>query len=142
MTFPYPARYFTLVVCAKQNSAGCEPFSVWEGLDPKSDEYQRLKEERAKVLMDAVEVTAILSCGGFFLVLVPLYRLEPHNCRTISTQVAQILATLTSVKRQSESSYDDGWVCSRTASSGLPRWGGGESDLLKVSVDFFHISGC
>lgn len=39
------------------NSAGCEPFSIWEGLDTKSEEYRRLKEERAKVLMDAVEVT-------------------------------------------------------------------------------------
>lgn len=36
--------------------AGCEPFSIWEGLDPKSEEYRNLKEERGKVLMDAVEV--------------------------------------------------------------------------------------
>ncbi|CAM9718495.1 unnamed protein product [Discosporangium mesarthrocarpum] len=36
-------------------TAGCEPYSTWEGLDPKSEEYRLLKEERAKVLMDAVE---------------------------------------------------------------------------------------
>nr|ATQ36031.1 prolycopene isomerase-like3 [Sargassum fusiforme] len=36
-------------------TAGCEPFSIWEGMDPKSEEYRALKEERAKVLMDAVE---------------------------------------------------------------------------------------
>nr|ATQ36030.1 prolycopene isomerase-like3 [Desmarestia viridis] len=36
-------------------TAGCEPWSIWEGVDPKSEEYRRLKEERAKVLMDAVE---------------------------------------------------------------------------------------
>ncbi|CAM9324291.1 unnamed protein product, partial [Discosporangium mesarthrocarpum] len=35
--------------------AGCEPFSVWEGLDTNSEEYRLLKEERAKVLMNAVE---------------------------------------------------------------------------------------
>nr|ATQ36029.1 prolycopene isomerase-like3 [Punctaria latifolia] len=36
-------------------TAGCEPWSIWEGIDPKSEEYRRLKEERAQVLMDAVE---------------------------------------------------------------------------------------
>nr|ATQ36026.1 prolycopene isomerase-like3 [Scytosiphon lomentaria] len=36
-------------------TAGCEPFAIWEGLDPKSEEYRKLKEERAQVLMDAVE---------------------------------------------------------------------------------------
>ncbi|CAM9504794.1 unnamed protein product [Ectocarpus sp. 12 AP-2014] len=36
-------------------TAGCEPFSNWEGLDPKGEEYRKLKEERAQVLMDAVE---------------------------------------------------------------------------------------
>lgn len=36
--------------------AGCEPWSTWEGIDPKSEEYRKLKEERAQVLMDAVEV--------------------------------------------------------------------------------------
>lgn len=43
--------------------AGCEPFSNWEGLDPKGEEYRKLKEERAQVLMDAVEV-----CGVGFVV--------------------------------------------------------------------------
>lgn len=46
LPYPYDAR------------AGCEPFSIWEGIDPKSEEYRQLKEERAKVLMDAVEVGA------------------------------------------------------------------------------------
>lgn len=42
--------------------AGCEPFSIWEGIDPKSEEYRKLKEERAQVLMDAVEVRAVWVC--------------------------------------------------------------------------------
>lgn len=46
-----------IIITIQQYSAGCEPFSLWEGLDTKSEEYRRLKEERAKVLMDAVEVT-------------------------------------------------------------------------------------
>lgn len=45
--------------------AGCEPFSIWEGIDPKSEEYRKLKEERAQVLMDAVEVGAIEVCLFF-----------------------------------------------------------------------------
>lgn len=50
--------------------AGCEPFSIWEGLDPKSEEYRKLKEERAQVLMDAVEVRVILFvCLIFFFSL-------------------------------------------------------------------------
>lgn len=35
--------------------AGNEPYAVWEGLDRISDEYRRLKEERAEVLWRAVE---------------------------------------------------------------------------------------
>lgn len=42
--------------------AGCEPWSIWEGVDPKSEEYRKLKEERAKVLMDAVEVRGTNGC--------------------------------------------------------------------------------
>lgn len=44
--------------------AGCEPFSIWEGLDPKSEEYRKLKEERAKILMDAVEVQLVEAQRG------------------------------------------------------------------------------
>lgn len=44
------------VTMSSVGRAGCEPFSIWEGMDPKSEEYRTLKEERAKVLMDAVEV--------------------------------------------------------------------------------------
>lgn len=35
--------------------AGNEPFDVWKGLDRKSEEYKRLKKERAEVLWRAVE---------------------------------------------------------------------------------------
>jgi phytoene dehydrogenase-like protein len=35
--------------------AGNEPFAVWDGLDRRSEEYKRLKEERAEVLWRAVE---------------------------------------------------------------------------------------
>jgi phytoene dehydrogenase-like protein len=35
--------------------AGNEPYTVWEGLDRKSPEYQRLKEERSEVLWRAIE---------------------------------------------------------------------------------------
>ena len=34
---------------------GTEPYSIWEGLDPKGPEYKALKEERAEVLWRAVE---------------------------------------------------------------------------------------
>lgn len=43
--------------------AGCEPWSIWEGIDPKSEEYRKLKEERAQVLMDAVEVRTTKGCA-------------------------------------------------------------------------------
>ena len=36
-------------------TAGNEPFEPWAGLDRKSPEYQKLKEERAEVLWKAVE---------------------------------------------------------------------------------------
>ncbi|GMH42356.1 hypothetical protein BSKO_10275 [Bryopsis sp. KO-2023] len=32
-----------------------EPFEIWEGLDRKSEEYEKLKEERCQVLWNAVE---------------------------------------------------------------------------------------
>ncbi|CAD6207601.1 unnamed protein product [Miscanthus lutarioriparius] len=35
---------------------GTEPFSLWEGLDRKSAEYRRLKEERSEVMWKAVEL--------------------------------------------------------------------------------------
>jgi len=35
--------------------AGNEPYDIWKGLDRKSDEYKRLKEERSQVLWRAVE---------------------------------------------------------------------------------------
>ena len=35
--------------------AGNEPHEIWDGLDRKSDEYRRLKEERSQVLWRAVE---------------------------------------------------------------------------------------
>jgi phytoene dehydrogenase-like protein len=35
--------------------AGNEPFELWEGMDRKSDEYAKLKQERAEVLWRAVE---------------------------------------------------------------------------------------
>ncbi|GJN22703.1 hypothetical protein PR202_gb10298 [Eleusine coracana subsp. coracana] len=35
---------------------GTEPFSFWEGLDRKSAEYRRLKEERSEVMWKAVEL--------------------------------------------------------------------------------------
>ncbi|KAF3341786.1 prolycopene isomerase [Carex littledalei] len=34
---------------------GTEPFELWEGLDRKSAEYRRLKEERSQVMWEAVE---------------------------------------------------------------------------------------
>lgn len=34
---------------------GTEPFEIWEGLDRRSDEYKKLKAERAEVLWRAVE---------------------------------------------------------------------------------------
>ncbi|XP_010681073.2 prolycopene isomerase, chloroplastic [Beta vulgaris subsp. vulgaris] len=34
---------------------GTEPFEIWEGLDRRSDEYKRLKDERAEVMWRAVE---------------------------------------------------------------------------------------
>ena len=36
-------------------TAGNEPWSVWEGKDPKSEEYRALKEERARCLWEAIE---------------------------------------------------------------------------------------
>lgn len=30
-------------------TAGCEPYSIWEGMDRSSPEYKALKEERAEV---------------------------------------------------------------------------------------------
>ncbi|KAG5190190.1 amine oxidase [Tribonema minus] len=41
--------------CVHAYTAGNEPYAVWEGLQEGTEEYERLKEERAKVLMDAVE---------------------------------------------------------------------------------------
>ncbi|KAJ1292764.1 hypothetical protein BS78_01G015400 [Paspalum vaginatum] len=35
---------------------GTEPFSIWEGLDRKSADYRRLKEERSEVMWKAVEL--------------------------------------------------------------------------------------
>ena len=35
--------------------AGNEPYFIWEGMDRKSEEYKKLKEERAEVLWNAIE---------------------------------------------------------------------------------------
>ena len=39
-----------------------EPYEIWEGLDRKSEEYQKLKEERSQVLH-----LASLSCCKYLL---------------------------------------------------------------------------
>ncbi|XRB12196.1 hypothetical protein RI054_04g20320 [Pseudoscourfieldia marina] len=36
-------------------TAGNEPYSIWEGLDRRSDEYRQLKEQRSEVLWRALE---------------------------------------------------------------------------------------
>jgi carotene isomerase len=37
-------------------TAGNEPYSIWEGLDRRSEEYKALKQERSEVLWQAMEV--------------------------------------------------------------------------------------
>ena len=36
-------------------TAGNEPYSIWEGLDRKSEEYKELKKQRAECLYKALE---------------------------------------------------------------------------------------
>lgn len=44
-----------------------EPYDIWEGLDRRSEEYSKLKEERSQVLGTVVTLAFTVLCQSSFL---------------------------------------------------------------------------
>ncbi len=40
-----------------------EPYELWAGLDRRSEEYRRLKEERSRVLWDGAALPLVAGCS-------------------------------------------------------------------------------
>ena len=82
---------------------GTEPYSLWEGLDPKGAEYAALKEERAEVLWRAVEKA------------IPDVR---QRCEV--TMVGTPLTHQRFLRRHRGTYGGRGWVAEGKTGSGLP----------------------